>query len=71
MYPKYQAIVICLKDSTPEHVATYVQASRRRFASAEDAQLYCDSVAASRNPTVVQVPFVKVDQDGYPTQQEE
>jgi hypothetical protein len=60
-----QHIIICLKDQTPENPATYVQATRRRF-SLKDAKERIKSIAPSRLPIIVPVPFVKLDENNYP-----
>jgi len=60
-----QYIVICLKDFTADDPATYVQASRRRFSN-QEAIIYAQDVAPSRDPRVVSVAYVRVDKKGYP-----
>lgn len=61
-----QYIVICLKDKTEQHPATYVQPSRKRYTKEEDAIDRTKSIAPSRNPVVVEVPEIELDEKGYP-----
>lgn len=61
-----QFIVICLKDSSPEHPKTYVQPSRRRHLSEDEAQKYKNGIAPSRQPVIVQVPEVRLNDWNYP-----
>ena len=61
-----QYIVICLRDSTPEHPKTYVQPTRRRFLTTCQAIHYKNGIAPSRQPVVVEVPAVKLNYKNYP-----
>ena len=58
-------IIICLKYSTPEDPATYVQSTRRRF-TYDDAWNRAKSYSPSRHPLVVAVPWVELDENDYP-----
>ena len=58
-------IIICLKDSTPEDPATYVQTTRKRF-TYDDAMARTKSYAPSRYPLVVAVPWVELNKNDYP-----
>jgi len=60
-----QHIVICLKDFTEEDPATYVQATRKRF-SYQNAIEYASSIAPSRCPRIVPVPYVRLNKKNYP-----
>jgi len=60
-----QYIIICLKDKTFEDPATYVQGTRKRFTK-EEAEDHIKLIAPSRNPVIVQVPSVKLDENDYP-----
>lgn len=60
-----QHIVICLRDRSLYHPATYVQVTRRRFKK-EDAEVYIRTVSKERKPVIVPVPNVMVNQMGYP-----
>jgi hypothetical protein len=46
-------IVICLDDYGLDDEPTYVQATRRKFESREDATAYAETVAKTRFPLVV------------------
>ena len=61
-----QYIVICLKDKTEDHPATYVQVTRKRFTDQDNALDYTKMIASSRTPVVVLVPDVEVNEKGYP-----
>jgi hypothetical protein len=61
-----QYIVICLKDKTEQHPATYVQTTRKRFADEDEALDYMKVIAPSRMPVVVPVPEVELDERRYP-----
>ena len=61
-----QYIIVCLKDSSPEHPSTYVQATRRRFIEENNAYKYSNIFSKDRNPIVLEVPEVDIDEDGYP-----
>ena len=56
-----QYIIICLDDD-----GLYCQATRKRFNEYKDAYTYSESIAPSRKPLVVSVPYVNVDETGYP-----
>jgi len=61
---KQQYIVICM-DTGKE----YVQATRRRFSTRKSAVDYAWTIgiSSSRDPHVVAVKAVKIDENGYPT----
>ena len=60
-----QYIVICLKDSTEEDPATYVQTTRRRFGY-EDAKEYIKGISPERKPVIVVVPYIDLNEKNYP-----
>jgi hypothetical protein len=63
---KKQFIVICLKDSSEKHPATYVQVTRRRFISKREANTYMEGVSPERTPVAIPVAAVEVDENNYP-----
>ena len=62
---KKNCIILCLKDRTKEDPATYVQPTRKRFTYRE-AKHRIEAIAKSRNPVIVKVPYVEVNDEGYP-----
>ena len=60
-----QHIVICVKDFTEEDPATYVQATRKRF-TFQGAIKYASTIAPSRHPRIVPVPYARLDKNNYP-----
>jgi hypothetical protein len=61
-----QHIVVCLKDSSDTHPATYTQATRRRF-TRKDAMEYARiGIAQERDPRIVPVIPVELDDQDYP-----
>jgi hypothetical protein len=61
-----QYIIVCLRDRSPEHPSTYVQATRRRFIEECNAYKYSNMFSKERSPIILEVPEVKLDEDGYP-----
>jgi len=62
-----QYIVICLDDHIASYHNQYVQATGKRFLDEEEAIDYMKRFALSRNPVVVPVPEVELDEKGYPS----
>lgn len=63
---KKQYIVICMCDSDNTHGLHHVQATRRRFESLRKAKAYAYGIPETRDPQVVKVRAVSVDDKGYP-----
>jgi len=61
-----QYIIICLKDSTPDDQKTFVQATRQRFLTIDEAEHRTEMYSPERQATVVSVPSVKINDLGYP-----
>lgn len=63
----YQFIIICLEDTGIDgEFPKYIQATRKRFLTKEDAEQRMTVLADSRFPVVVQVEGMKIDENGYP-----
>jgi hypothetical protein len=56
-----QNIVICL-----DEFGRYTQATKKRFTEYRDASNYASGIATSRYPVIVKVPYVPIDNKGYP-----
>jgi hypothetical protein len=70
-YHEPQYICLCLQDTDPyedpKNDYTYVQSTRRRFTK-EEAEKRIACYAPSRKAVIVQVPYVSIDEDGYPNE---
>jgi len=63
----YQFIIICLEDTGLDgEFPKYVQPTRKRFLTKEDAEQRMTVLAASRFPVVVKVMGTKLDEKSYP-----
>jgi len=63
-----QYIILCLRDfqeNSPKDNNFYVQCSRKRY-SLEKATKRAEYISKQRNPMVVLVPSVPLDEEGYP-----
>ena len=61
-----QYIVICQNDD-----GNYVQSTRRRFFTREEAEKRMGPTAVSRRPVVAEVPAVALNERGYPLKDED
>jgi hypothetical protein len=64
---KNQFIIICLEDTNLDgEFPKYVQPTRKRFLTRQEAEQRMAVIADSRYPVAVEVKGMKLDDNGYP-----
>ena len=66
MAKKQQYIIICLKNKTEFHQATYVQPTRERFLTRKSAKLTAQALDQARDAIIIPVAPVEIDKNNYP-----